>query len=489
MRYSKLLSLVSVWLGLEFFCLPATAETRIAQSNLQREKEKNELFCSKNIASEIESLINSPQFVRSNWGILVKNLNTQTILYSLNAHKYFIPASNTKLLTTAVALLELGENFRIYTPVYGRGNPPNLTRVTVKGKGDPTISTESLQNLVRQLKQKGIKHIEQLVVDNSYFAQQTINPSWEWSDIYNYYATSVSSLIFNDNSVTLTLLPQKLGQPVKLIWSDEIAARQWQVENKVITVAKDTPYNVEINGILGQPILKLHGELAIDRQQDIWDLAVVDPAKYFLESLRHLLLLEGITVTRGLVVNEARIEPSETKLATIISPILPTILTAINQESNNLYAEALLKIIAKKLNIDDIERVIDIVLSELGIDSYSYSLIDGSGLSRHNLITPEALVQTLNVMASTSVFESYLNSLAIAGVNGTLKRRFLNSNLRGNILGKTGSLSGVASLSGYLNLPKDETLIFSIVVNNSALSSQKLRQAIDKIVLLWGQCY
>ena len=92
-------------------------------------------------------------------------------------------------------------------------------------------------------------------------------------------------------------------------------------------------------------------------------------------------------------------------------------------------------------------------------------------------------------MASTSGFETYLNSLAIAGVNGTLKGRLLDNNLRGNLSGKTGTLSGVASLSGYLNAPGNETLTFSIIVNNSDLSSRKLRQAIDRVVLLLGQCY
>ena len=486
MRWLKSLGFLSLWLGLQFISLPAIAETRSIHSDLQRDNKRR---CPRDIANKIDSIIKSPQFARSNWGILAKTLDSQTILYSLNAHKYFIPASNVKLLTTAVTLLELGDNFRIQTPIYSMGNAPNLTWLRVQGRGDPTISAESFSNLIALLKQKGVKQIEQLIVDDSYFDRPTINPTWEWFDIYSYYATSVSSLIFNHNSVTLTLLPQKLGQPVKLVWSDAIAAKQWQVENNVVTAPKNTPYDVEIEGVLGQPLLKLDGALAINHRQDKWDLAVADPANYFLESLRHLLLSEGITVTRGFVIDEVPVEPSETKLTTIVSPPLPKLLAEINQESNNLYAETLLKILAKKLDIDDLDRVVETVLSRSGINSQSYSLVDASGLSRHNLITPEALVQTLVLMASTSEFESYLNSLAIAGVNGTLKGRLIDNNLRGNLSAKTGTLSGIASLSGYLNSPGGDTLTFSIIVNNSDLPSRKLRQAIDRIVLLLGQCY
>ncbi len=128
----------------------------------------------------------------------------------------------------------------------------------------------------------------------------------------------------------------------------------------------------------------------------------------------------------------------------------------------------------------EIDEVFTEILAELGIDDYS--LVDGSGLSRHNLVTPETLVQTLTVMESTPMFASYLNSLAVSGVNGTLKTRFLLDNLQGNIFGKTGTLSGVVSLSGYMYLPERETLVFSIVVNNSDLPSRNLRQAIDRIV-------
>lgn len=467
-------------LGLQFLFLPAVAETKLTQSDLRLREEENKLLCTEDVANKIESLINSPPLARSQWGILVKNLDSQTTLYGLNADKYFIPASSSKLLTSAVALLELGDKFRIRTPVYSVGNLPNLTSLRIEGQGDPTISTQSLQDLVTQLKEKGVQHIEQLIVDNSYFDRSEINSTWEWFDLYTYYATSVSSIILNENAVTLTLLPQKLGEPVKLIWSDAIAARQWQVENNVTTAAKDTPYNVDLNGVLGQPTIELHGTLAIDRESDVWDLAVVDPANYFLESLRHLLSRSNISVTRGVVIDEVAVKPGETELMAITSPPLSEISIEINRESNNLYAEALLKILAKQLDVDEIDEVFTEVLAELGIDGYS--LVDGSGLSRHNLVTPETLVQTLTVMGSTPMFASYLNSLAVSGVNGTLKTRFLLDNLQGNIFGKTGTLSGVASLSGYMYLPNQETLAFSILVNNSDLPSRNLRQAIDRIV-------
>ena len=486
MGYFKSLGVLSLWLGLQFVSLPVKAETRLSPSRIPSRQSRKEQFCSQTIASQIESIINSPQLARSHWGILVKDLDSQITVYSLNANKYFIPASNAKLLTTAAALIKLGSNFRIYTPMYAVGNSPNIKKLIFKGKGDPTISTQSLQNLVAQLKQQGVKKIEQLIIDNSYFSKPGINPTWEWSDLYSYYATSASSVVLNNNAVTLTLLPQKPDKPIKLVWSDNFAARQWQVENKAITTTKDNPYDVEINSILGKSVLQISGTLPADYKEDVWDLAIVDPAHYFLESLRHLLWLEGITVTRGLVIDRSLQSSSATEIANIISPPLSSILEEINQESNNLYAENLLQILAKQLKVEDIDRVFEQVLSPLGIDSDSYSLVDGSGLSRHNLITPTALVKILTVMASNHASTSYFNSLAVAGVNGTLENRFVNGNLSGNVIAKTGTLSGVSGLSGYLKLP-NKNLVFSILANNSTQSSRNLRQAIERIVVILSQ--
>lgn len=459
------------------------------QENLVSETsdEGTEFLCPNDLDTAIEAIINRPQFQRSRWGILIQTLDSGDNLYSLAANNYFTPASNTKLLTSAAILRELGGDFRIRTPVYITGEPPHLTSLRLKGQGDPSLSTDRLKHIVHLLRDREVESIEKLIVDDSYFSRSGINPTWEWFDVYQYYATSVSSLILNENTITLTLLPQQLGQPVQLRWSDPIAARQWQVENRTATAPAGSDYGIEIEGLLGRSLLQIKGELAIDAEPDIWNLAVADPAHYFLESLRHVLLTEGIEVTRGVVDQQIQTTELEKELTAIFSPPLSILLQEINQKSNNLYAEVLVQILGKKLNTDNALDGVAQSLTDLGITPQSYKLVDSSGLSRHNLISPQALVQILRLMSQTPAAEIYRSSLAIAGSNGTLKRRFQNTVIQGNLQGKTGTLFGVSALSGYLNQSNYRPLVFSIIVNNSEQSNSILNQAIDEIVLLLGR--
>jgi D-alanyl-D-alanine carboxypeptidase/D-alanyl-D-alanine-endopeptidase (penicillin-binding protein 4) len=458
----------------------------IAHAQSISSESPNQKICPQNLSLVIDEVINRPELSSSYWGIEIKTLNSQHILYSLNSNKYFIPASTTKLLTTAALLTELGRDYRIVTPIYGVGVAPNLTSLRIEGRGDPSLSTKNLKNIVHQLQQKKVTQIEKLIVDEGYFSRSQINPTWEWSDIYNYYATSVNSLILNQNMVTLTLLPQQLGQPVKLQWSSAIAARQWKVINNAITASKDTPYDIEIEGILAEPTLNIRGELAINEKPDIWDLAIVNPPNYFLESWRYLLEVEGIKVTRGETTQTQTnySNESENKITDILSPKLSELITVINQESNNLYAESLSRILSKETNTKNNIEAINKSLEKLGINSKDYILVDASGLSRHNLVTPEVLIKVLEVMAKRTDAKVYRNSLAIAGKKGTLSQRFKNTAIEGNLQAKTGTLTGVATLAGYINPRQYETLILTILINNSTSSSQELRNAIDEIITI-----
>ncbi|MFM2314555.1 MAG: hypothetical protein RLZZ04_3831 [Cyanobacteriota bacterium] len=454
-------------------------------------------FCQQDIGKEIEQIINRPQLRRSRWGIEIQTLTGES-LYSLDGDKFFNPASTAKLLVSAAGLLELGADYRIKTPIYSEGNPPVLDSLRIQGRGDPTISTQSLKDLAQQLQRKGVKQIINLIIDDSYLAPPSINPTWEWEDVHSYFATSVNSAILNQNTVTLTLLPQSIGQPVKFFWNDAIAASQWRVINHATTGKKDLKYAIKIDEDLGQPLLKLRGELAVNEPPDIWDLAVVDPAQYFLESLRLHLSQAGITVNQGTVV-EQKVEQenqdvSDPEFMAIYAPPLQEILEEINQESNNLYAEVLGKILAQELaqelKVKTPVGAINQSLQQLGIKPKEYVLVDASGLSRQNLVAPQTLVKVLRLMSQHSdrkLAQAYRQSLAIAGTEGTLKKRFINTPVQGNLWAKTGTLTGEGALAGYLKTQSNETLIFSVLVNNSELENPEIRQAIDQIVLLIRQ--
>lgn len=437
--------------------------------------------CSNNLKSEIEAIINREEFQRSRWGILIQT--EEITLYSHNASQYFIPASNVKLLTTAAALHKLSPNFQITTSFTATGTVPNLTSLRVIGRGDPTITTDKLKEVAKQLKQLGVNHIEELIIEDGYFQEAAIHANWEWEDVYSYWGVAVNSLILNENAVTLTLFPQNPGEPLQFYWSDPLAASQWRIKNTTITAPEGTEYGVEIKGFLGDYHLEITGELAQDAQPDIWSLAVRNPAQYFANSFRLLLSLEGITINSTTITTNSSDKPGE-EFTVVTSPTLEVLVKKTNEESNNLFAETLRHILGNETQEEKGVEAIKQSLTELGVNPDSYVLVDGSGLSRHNLVSPEALVQTLSLMAKTSVGKIYQESLPLAGETGTLHRRFLNTSVAGNLRAKTGTLTGVSALSGYLSLPNSPPIIFSIILNHSPESVKLQRQALDEIVLL-----
>ncbi|NER51152.1 MAG: D-alanyl-D-alanine carboxypeptidase/D-alanyl-D-alanine-endopeptidase [Symploca sp. SIO1A3] len=445
--------------------------------------EASQGICATQLDAAIAEVIERPEFLRSRWGILVEPLSTSIPIYNYEGERYFTPASNTKLLTTAAALHQLGAQFPIRTSVYSTGNIPNLTSLRLVGRGDPSLTTAKLKDLAQQLKRRGVRRVEQLIVEEGYFNESAIHPTWEWSDIYTYYGTSVNSLILNENAAIVRLIPQELDQPLQLSWDDPLARSQWQVENQTTTAPAGTPSSIQILGVLGEPILQIKGQMAVDAEPYIWALAILNPADYFLESFEKILLDEGITVNETQVATSPQPTEPKTELAAVESD-LESWLRKINQESNNLYAEALLHTLGAQSATDSGVAALQQSLTELGVEPETYLLADGSGLSRHNKVSPEALVQTLKLMAQTPEAEIYQESLPVAGVNGTLKGRLQDRPVQVNIRAKTGGMTGVSTLAGYLDLPSYQSLVFSIMVNRSEQSAAIRRQAIDEIVLL-----
>ena len=469
----KLIYALFILLGMQFFL-----EQKPASS-------QSEKVCLADVKPAIEAIINRSQFQRSRWGILIQTLDKSQTIYSLAAQGYFTPASSLKILTTAAVLSHLGSEYRIRTSVYGEPDNPNLTQLRVVGRGDPSFTNKQLQDLAQQLKLQGIEKIEKLIVEDGYFSESAINPTWQWEDLIFYYATAVNSLILNENTVNLTLLPQKIGQPVRLLWDDAIAARQWRVENFAQTAPAQTPYDVEVTGVLGKPLIQIRGNLAVDAKPDPWDLAIIDPGNYFLESFRQTLTQQGITVKQGTVSVGNTPQAGEEELAMVESLPIKELLIEANQNSNNIYAESLLYTLGANSpsRVSAVETAKQI-LTKLGVEPDSYFLYDGSGLSRQNLVSPQAIAQTLQLMAQTPQAEVYRNSLSLAGVNGTLRRRFQDTPVQGNLWGKTGTLTGATALVGYLNVPEYQTLVFSIMVNQSQQRASIHRQAMDEIILM-----
>ncbi|MGL5922940.1 D-alanyl-D-alanine carboxypeptidase/D-alanyl-D-alanine endopeptidase [Chroococcidiopsis sp.] len=447
-------------------------------------------ICPAQLETAIATTIDRPQLNRARWGISIQTVNRGDLLYSRDAQNYFIPASNVKLFTTAAALQRLGSQFQIRTSVY----PTIAGGLQVIGRGDPSLSDIQLQALAKQIKQQQIHRISQLVAEDDYFQGSIINPSWQWEDINADYGAPVNSLILNQNTVKLTAIPQQVGQPLRLNWSDLREGMQWQLENEAIAVPASKSSRIIVSRNSGAAVLKVTGKMGIDAPSESINLAVVDPKAHFLRHFQRRLAQAGITLSPGneLVQQQERQSTLGLReIAFVVSPPLSELLVETNQQSNNLYAEALLRILGVRVQLTPTTRsTADIglqnvkeTLTTLGVDPTGYALADGSGLSRQNLASPVAIAQTLRVMANSPLATVYRTSLPVAGVSGTLKSRFQGTTAQGIVLAKTGTMSGVVALSGYINPPNYEPLVFSIIVNQSDQPTSVLRQTIDRIVL------
>jgi D-alanyl-D-alanine carboxypeptidase/D-alanyl-D-alanine-endopeptidase (penicillin-binding protein 4) len=482
-----------VAIAIQFGIAPVKGQTatKIAVPVAQANSETTTGICPAQLAEELQAIANRPELQRSRWGISIQTLTTGETLYEREAQRYFIPASTAKLLTTAAALHQLGSSFQIRTSLY-QVNDPDETVLRIVGQGDPSFTDVELRRLSRQIRDRNITHIDRLIGDDQYFQDPILNPNWEWEDVQAGYGAGVNSLILNLNAIALTLSPQAVGQPLQLSWSDPSESLRWQVENNSITTAAETPEFLQLERQLNQPSLRIRGQLQVGGEPEIEAIAIPDPSQYFLRRFQQILVETGITVGQVEVATHPR-EGNEQAIATVTSAPLSQLLIQANRESENLYAEALLRILgATQANSADSTleagiAAVETTLTELGVDPEGYVLADGSGLSRHNLVSPEALVQTLRAIAQSAEAEVYRESLAIAGVNGTLQNRFRETPIQGRLFGKTGTASGIVTLSGYLELPDYQPLVFSILVNQSDQPVRVIRQAIDEMVLKLDQ--
>ncbi|MDE5069281.1 MAG: D-alanyl-D-alanine carboxypeptidase/D-alanyl-D-alanine-endopeptidase [Trichodesmium sp. St16_bin4-tuft] len=459
---------------------------------LSQETTRN--ICPIELNNAINSIINRPIFNRSRWGILVETLSGKRKIYSRDAEYYFTPASTAKLLTTAAVLKELKPNFRIRTSIYGDGKG----NIYIVGRGDPSLAETQLKSLAEQLKEGGIENINQLISDDTYFQGMAVNSNWEWEDIQAGYGAPINSLIFNQNAIDLVLSPQGNGQPLKVTFVNPAESKKWKIENNSVTVAANKKEFLEVGRDFIQPIIRISGQLRIGSASEPVYVAVVEPVDNFLNNFRRVLELEGISVSRIVKSSQITSNLNLTELAFVESPTVGELIEEVNKKSNNVYAEALLRQLGvrsklvpnKKSDYQTLAKSLEevkVILTRLGVTPNSFRLNDGSGLSRHNLVSPEALVQTLRIMANSPWANAYRNSLPIAGVSGTLSRRFINSFATGNIQAKTGTISGVSGLAGYVQPINFEPLVFSVIVNQSDLETKYLRNAIDEIVLLFTQ--
>lgn len=443
-------------------------------------------LCPIDLSAAVESVASRPELERARLGVHVETLAGDYV-YGRDSDRFFVPASALKLVTTAAVLTQLGPDFALQTSVHGQTTTTGTTTLQVVGQGDPSFDDAGLQALATQIAQQGIRRVDTLYGDDTYFQGSPVNPNWEWEDVQAGYGAPINTLILNQNEIGFDLVPQAIGQPLKVVWDNPTQAIDWQIENHSVTVSPGESEFVNVGQDLTRPVLRIWGQLIAGSPSETASIAVLNPGKTFLTALQSALIQQNITVQQT-ALPQSPLPSDWSELATVQSPTLAELLIPANRDSNNLYAEALLKQLGQQTNADDDatragSQTARRVLSDLGVDPTGIVMVDGSGLARKNLITPTAMVDVLQAMARSPLATPYRDSLAVAGVSGTLRNRWRDTSVEGRLWGKSGAISRNFALAGYLEPIDYQPVAFSIFINNIDYPGGIARQLIDDIVL------
>jgi D-alanyl-D-alanine carboxypeptidase/D-alanyl-D-alanine-endopeptidase (penicillin-binding protein 4) len=438
-------------------------------------------------------------------GLQIVNLRTGAVLFESNADHLFVPASNTKLFTTALGLTRLGPDYKFHTTVVASGEPDADGRiagaVSLIGDGDPNLSGRELpyrvesprgeglraiEDLAGQLVARGVRRIDgDIVGDDSAYVWEPYPGGWGQGDALWEYGAPVSALTINDNAFMLNLYP---GDPARI--SIEPPLEFYQIDN---LVESGSPRKIKIGREPGSTQLRIWGMLPPKDPGLSELLAIHDPALYAAVALRDALTRRGVVIRGGAVARHslpgAPVAPTPGfELARLDSLPLLEALRVTTKVSQNLHAELILRAVARALRDAGSReagiREMRVFLKQAGVPASEYQLADGSGLSRTSLVTPGAVVKLLRFMYASSHRENWLSLLPVGGEDGTLRLRLRGTVAAGRIHAKTGSLTHVTALSGYAERKDGTMLAFSFLANNQIAPAGEVRAVLDKICVL-----
>lgn len=454
------------------------------------------------LAASLDSIFADPRFARAHWGVSVRSLSTGRSVYERNPEKLFVPASTLKLVTGMAAIETLGPEHRFRTTVGGTGAiSDGVLRgdLVVAGSGDPSISARfggDARSVFRawadSLRARGVTRITGRVVGNDdVFDDAPLGRGWAWDDVEDYYSAEVSGLQFNEGVVTVAVAPgEAAGRPGRITL--EPATGYIPVTNRVTTVAPGAASRITLARASAGPGILVSGTVAADTAAVRDEIAVRDNTLYFVTTLREVLRDAGIRVDGPATdADENAATPhaggAANPLFVHASPPLREILPAFWKPSQNQIGEILLRTLGRERRGAGTgaagAAVVDSLLRVWSIQPGMLAMADGSGLSRYNLLAPELLVALLTRMEASPHRELYLAALPVAGTDGTLARRLQGTPLQGKLRAKTGTLSGVRGLSGFLDTAAGERLVFAALVNHHTLSARDADRVVDAALL------
>jgi D-alanyl-D-alanine carboxypeptidase/D-alanyl-D-alanine-endopeptidase (penicillin-binding protein 4) len=449
------------------------------------------------LRAAIDSMVADSRFRSAIWGILIVNPDANDTLYALNAGKLFLPASNMKIVTGSAALVELGPDYQYRTTYAARGKIVRGVlhgNLVVIGRGDPTVSDHMLHDATIPLRAAadsvaahGIRRITGHVVQGGdAFPDANWGYGWAWDDLNEPYAAGVDELMFNEGFTSVVVRGgAKPGAPATVATAPALTYPT--LRNHVHTAAPtgDAP---------AQPVTVLYdtasGELVVNgtvapRDSTLALVAYRDPAAAYLHAFASALSARGVALRANAVDRGADSTGALDTLFVMASPPLREIMPALLKPSQNQIAEALLKTVGlEKTGIGSADsgvRVVRDLLISWGAAPDGFVLHDGSGLSRHDYLTPETIVRVLTAMRHDTAFQVFYDGLPIAGVDGTIADRMRGTMAAGNVRAKTGFVDKARSLSGYVTTADGTPLVFSFLCNNWTTSVRDVERVQDEI--------
>jgi PBP4 family serine-type D-alanyl-D-alanine carboxypeptidase len=435
------------------------------------------------------------------WSVSVQSLKRGETLYSFNSFRLQVPASNQKLLTTAVAAGRLGWDYRYTTKVYATGPISADGRLdgdlVVVGDGDPSINPRHPQrwaafdDWAKQLAAQGVKSIGgHLIGDDNAFAEPGWGLGWAWDDFVYGYGSPVGALQYNENQVELLVGPG-LTAGSRAIVSVSPPGSGLTLDHEVTTAEAGAERVFSIERLPGTSVLKIRGQVPLGSAAFSETAAVPNPTFFYLSALREALWRHNIAVSGSPIDIDDVQRPPDMAKATLLledrSIALSEVIDVTLKWSRNGYAETLLRSIAPAGAPATAEgglKTLRETLRTWGIYPAFFLARDGSGLSRYDYLTADAAIWLLTYMwLDPALAENYRSALPVFGVNGNVANRLKGTPAEAHVWAKTGSMSQVRSLSGYLVTTEGEPLVFSFLVTGFRVPMREIDAAMDKALL------
>lgn len=442
--------------------------------------------------TDIESVLKRDCNGTTRLGMKFYSLERKTTLLAKNSNVLFTPASNMKMITSAMALKRVGPDYRFYTRLYTNGYIDGDTLkgdVYIKGFGDPWLVSEQMWVLVNALRNLPVTKIEgNLIADNHFFEDQHRVATWANYNGPEAYLAPMGALSFNFNTVTVYVEPaQEVGAPPVVVvdpMTDYI-----RIHNSAITVAGRKDHERLIVNRLPRrdhDEIIVSGTLPKTMARKKYFLNVTDPQWYTLHAFRKYLEQAGIAVGGGL--ERGRVPAAARLLYEHESPPLADILRGLNKFSNNFIAEQILRTLAADVygapgTTENGVKLLQAYMQSLGYAEDRYNVVDGSGLSRQNMVSPDQIVAVLDdAYQDLGIFPEFIAALGVMGIDGSVIDRMNGNRHAQKIRAKTGTLNHVSALSGYFQSMDGERFAFSILLNDLNCSNGKAMKLEDDIL-------